>query len=51
MDPGTKVTQLYRITGVPRSLVYDREGKQLAQAVDRPAMSGWLDMLGQAGLG
>lgn len=30
--------------------VYDREGHLVAQAIDRPALRGFLDMLAQAGL-
>jgi len=49
VDSGTKVRQLYSM-GVPRTLVFDREGKLVAQAVARPARSGWLEMLERAGL-
>jgi peroxiredoxin len=50
LDPGHKVKDLFGIDGIPQTLVYDREGHLVAQAIDRPAMHGFLDMLAQAGL-
>jgi thiol-disulfide isomerase/thioredoxin len=50
IDPGQKVKQSLHIQGSPASFVYDRDGKLVAQAFDRPAMSGWRDMLARAGL-
>jgi peroxiredoxin len=49
-DLGHKVKDLFGIDGIPQSLVYDREGHLMAQAIDRPSMRGFLDMLAQAGL-
>ena len=50
LDPGHKVKDLFGIDGIPQSLVYDREGHLVAQAIDRPTLRGFLDMLAQAGL-
>lgn len=50
LDPGQKVKNLFRVNGIPESFVYDREGRLAAQAIDRPTMQGFLEMLGQAGL-
>ena len=50
LDPGHKVKDRFGIDGIPQSLVYDREGRLVAQAIDRPALRGFLDMLAQAGL-
>jgi hypothetical protein len=40
----------YNIEGIPRSFLYDREGKVLAEAVDMRARQQIMEMLGQAGL-
>ena len=50
LDSGHKVRDFFGIDGIPQTLVYDREGHLVAQAIDRPAMRGFLDMLAQAGL-
>ncbi len=50
LDPGHKVRDLFRVHGVPKSFVYDREGRLVAQAIDRPTLDGLWEMLGQAGL-
>jgi hypothetical protein len=49
-DPGNKVRLQLSVQGSHRSFVYDREGKLVAHAVSRLAISGWLDMLARAGL-
>jgi peroxiredoxin len=50
LDPGHKVGQLFRVEGIPKSFVYDRNGKLVAQAIDRRTERQFLDMLKQAGL-
>jgi len=50
LDPGGKVTALFRIEGIPKSFVYDRDGKLVAQAIDMRTRSQFLKMLAQAGL-
>lgn len=50
LDPGRKVNDLFRINGIPKSFVYDREGKLVAQSIDMRTQKQFLDMLGQAGL-
>lgn len=50
LDPGRKVNELFHIDGIPRSFVYDREGKLVAQAIDMRTQRQFLEMLGQAGL-
>jgi thiol-disulfide isomerase/thioredoxin len=50
LDPGQKVKELFRVDGVPKSFVFDRKGRLVAQDIDRPTMQGFLEMLGQAGL-
>jgi peroxiredoxin len=49
-DPEQKVTQLYKIAGVPKSFVYDREGKLIAQAIDVRTQKQLRNMLEQTGL-
>jgi len=50
LDPEQKVTQMYGIPGVPKSFVYDREGKLIAQAMDVRTQKQLLNMLQEAGL-
>jgi thiol-disulfide isomerase/thioredoxin len=50
LDPGRKVNDLFHIEGIPKSFVYDREGKLVAQAIDMRTQRQFLEMLGQAGL-
>ncbi len=50
LDPGRKVHELYRVEGIPKSFVYDREGKMVAQSIDMRTRSQFQQMLAQAGL-
>jgi len=50
LDPGRKVNELFEVEGIPKSFVYDREGKLAAQAIDRRTERQFLAMLKQAGL-
>jgi peroxiredoxin len=50
LDPGRKVNELFRVEGIPKSFVYDRDGKLVAQAVDMRTQKQFLEMLAQAGL-
>ena len=50
LDPGGKVNELFRIEGIPKSFVYDREGKLAAQAMDMRTQRQFLEMLAHAGL-
>jgi len=50
LDPGRKVNELFRIEGIPKSFVYDREGKLVAQAIDMRTQRQLLEMLAHAGL-
>ena len=50
LDPGRKVTDLFRVEGIPKSFVYDREGKLVSQAIDMRTRGQFLEMLAQAGL-
>jgi len=50
LDPGRKVNDLFQVDGLPKSLVYDREGKLVAQSIDMRTRTQFLQMLGSAGL-
>jgi peroxiredoxin len=50
LDPGRKVMELFQVEGIPRSFLYDREGKLVAEAIDMRTREQFLAMLKQAGL-
>jgi peroxiredoxin len=50
LDPGRKVTESFQVDGIPKSFVYDRQGKLVAQSIDMRTQQQFLEMLGQAGL-
>jgi len=50
LDPGDKATKLMAVDGIPKSFVYDRDGKLVAQAMDMRTRGQLLEMLAQAGL-
>jgi peroxiredoxin len=50
LDPGRKVNELFQIEGIPKSFVYDRGGKLVAQSIDMRTMRQFLEMLSRAGL-
>ena len=50
LDPGRKVNEVFSIDGIPKSFVYDREGKLVAQAIDMRTIGQFLRMLEEAGL-
>jgi len=50
LDPGRKVGEAFHIDGIPKSFVYDREGRLVAQSIDMRTQKQFLEMLAQAGL-
>jgi peroxiredoxin len=50
LDPGRKVKELFQIQGIPKTFVYDRDGKIVAQSIDMRTQKQFLEMLAQAGL-
>jgi hypothetical protein len=44
------VNQLFRVAGIPKSFLYGRDGKLVAQAIDRRTSRQFLEMLKLAGL-
>jgi len=50
LDPGSKVSTLFDVEGIPKSYLYDRDGKLVATAIDMRTMGQFLAMLSKAGL-
>lgn len=50
LDPGRKVNEAFVVEGIPKSFVYDREGKLVAQSIDMRTRSQFQGMLAAAGL-
>ncbi len=50
LDPGRKVNELFRVEGIPKSFVFDAQGKLVAEAIDMRTKRQFLEMLASAGL-
>jgi len=50
LDPGRKVFDLFQVEGIPKSFVYDRDGKLVAQSIDMRTQKQFREMLAEAGL-
>jgi thiol-disulfide isomerase/thioredoxin len=50
LDPGGKVHKLFHITGFPKTFVFDREGKLVAEAIDHCTQRQFLGMLSKTDL-
>jgi peroxiredoxin len=50
LDPSHKVIDFFQIDGIPKSFVYDRAGKLVAESIDMRTQKQFLAMLAQAGL-
>jgi peroxiredoxin len=50
LDPGRKVNDAFVVDGIPKSFVYDRDGKLVAESIDMRTQKQFLEMLGKAGL-
>jgi len=50
LDPGRKVNDEFEVMGIPKSFVFDREGKLVAQSIDMRTEHQFREMLKQAGL-
>ena len=50
LDPGRKVNELFQVNAIPKSFVYDRNGKLVAQSIDMRTQQQFLQLLAQAGL-
>ena len=50
LDPGHKVNEMFIVEGIPKSFVYDRDGKLVSQSIDMRTRNQFLEMLSKAGL-
>lgn len=50
LDPGRKVSETFRVEGIPKSFLYDRNGRLVAQAIDMRTQRQFLEMLAHARL-
>jgi len=50
LDPGDKVNKLFQVVGIPKSFVYDRQGRMVSQSIDMRTERQFLEMLAAAGL-
>src|ERR1700733_8976068 len=50
LDAGRRVSQLLAVEGIPKSFLYDRDGKIVATAIDMRTKQQFLAMLAKAGL-
>jgi len=50
LDPGGKVAERFHVHGIPKTFVYDRDGKLVSQSIDMRTRQQFLAMLSQAGL-
>jgi peroxiredoxin len=50
LDPGGKTAQSFHVDGIPKSFVFDRAGKLVAQSIDMRTQGQFLEMLKSAGI-
>lgn len=50
LDPGRNVNKLFGVEGIPKTFIYDREGRLAAQAIDMRTQHQFLEMLDLAGI-
>ena len=50
LDPGDKIKERFRVVGIPKTFLFDREGRLAGQTLDRPTTAGWIELLSLAGL-
>lgn len=50
LDPGRKANEAFAVDGIPKTFIYDRAGKLVAQAMDMRTMNQFLRLLAKAGL-
>jgi peroxiredoxin len=50
LDAGRRVNELFAVQGIPKSFLYDRQGKIVATAIDMRTRQQFLEMLAKAGL-
>lgn len=50
LDPGRKVNEAFRVDGIPKTFIFNREGKLVAQSIDMRTKGQFAAMLAKAGL-
>ena len=50
LDPGRNVARQFIVQGIPKSFIYDREGRLAAEAIDMRTMNQFLALLDRAGM-
>ena len=50
LDQERKVNELFQVDGIPKTFVFDRDGKLVAQSIDMRTQAQFMQMLSQAGL-
>jgi peroxiredoxin len=50
LDPGQKIGNQFEVNGIPKSFIYNREGKLVTQSIDMRTRRQFEEMLAQAGL-
>jgi len=50
LDPGRNVNSMYKVTGIPKSFLYNRQGQLVAQTIDMRTQAQFLALLGKVGL-
>jgi peroxiredoxin len=50
LDPSRKINQMMIVEGIPKTFIYDRNGKLAAQSIDMRTQKQFLEMLRSAGL-
>ncbi len=51
LDPGRKVNEMFVVDGIPKSFVYDRQGRLVAQSIAMRTRKQFLEMLAKASQG
>ncbi len=50
LDPGRAINKLFRVEGIPKTFIFDRDGKLAAQSIDMRTQKQFLALLKKAGL-
>ena len=50
LDPTRTVNEMFAIKGIPKTFIYDRQGRIVAQSIDMRTKNQFLGMLAQAGI-
>jgi len=50
LDPGSKVKETFVVEGIPKTFIYGRQGKLVAQSIDMRTQKQFLEMLAKAGI-